>query len=87
MFYLPSLLAVVPDTFSWSPKVGLVMVICNVIAIALGKWGIKQQDVGLGLPSAELFGGMSHGAMLGVTCLGHILGAGAILGLASVGVL
>ncbi len=87
MFYLPSLLAVVPDTFSWSPKVGLVMVTCNVIAIAIGKWGIKNQDVGPALPAPEFFGGMSAASMLAVTSLGHVIGAGAILGLASVGVL
>jgi photosystem I subunit 10 len=67
--------------------VALVMIVCNVLAIAIGKYGIKQQNVGLALPSAEFFGGMSHGAMLGVTCLGHILGAGAIIGLATIGVL
>jgi photosystem I subunit 10 len=42
--------------------------------------------VGLQLPNAALFGGFSHGAMLGTLSLGHILGMGAILGLASRGV-
>ena len=87
MIYLPSLLAVVPSTVSWSPKVGLVMVICNVIAIAIGKYGIKNQNVGLQLPASEFFGGMSHGAMLAVTSLGHIIGIGAIIGLSTIGVL
>ncbi|MEM1254375.1 MAG: photosystem I reaction center subunit PsaK [Cyanobacteria bacterium P01_H01_bin.21] len=87
MLYLPSLLAVTPSTVAWSPKVGLVMIICNVIAIAIGSYGIKQKNVGLGLPSAELFGGMGHGAMLACTSLGHIIGVGAILGLSTLGVL
>ena len=87
MFYLPSLLAVTPSTVEWSPKVALVMIICNIIAIAIGKYGIQKQNVGLELPASELFGGMSHGAMLACTSLGHIIGAGAILGLATVGVL
>jgi len=43
-------------------------------------------DVGLQLPSPSLFGGFGHGAMLGTLSLGHILGMGAILGLASRGV-
>jgi photosystem I subunit 10 len=43
--------------------------------------------VGLQLPNNSFFGGFSHGAMLGTTSLGHILGMGAILGLASRGVL
>jgi photosystem I subunit 10 len=81
------LLAVAPAAVSWSPKVGLVMILANVIAIAIGKATIKQPNVGLQLPSSNLFGGLSHGAMLGTMSLGHILGMGAIQGLASRGVL
>jgi photosystem I subunit 10 len=33
-----------------------------------------------------MFGGLSHGAMLGTLSFGHLLGMGAILGLASRGV-
>lgn len=80
-------LALAPATVSWSPKVGLVMIVANVIAIALGKATIKQPNVGLQLPSSALFGGLSHGAMLGTISLGHILGMGAIQGLAARGVL
>lgn len=84
---LAPLLAIAPASVSWSPKVALVMVICNVIAIAIGKATIKQQNVGLQLPSAAMFGGFSHGAMLGTLSLGHIIGIGAIQGLAARGVL
>ena len=80
------LLALAPASISWSPKEALVMIVCNVIAIAIGKATIKQPNVGLQLPSPTLFGGFSHGAMLGTLSLGHILGMGAILGLASRGV-
>ncbi|MGD1854806.1 MAG: photosystem I reaction center subunit PsaK [Leptolyngbyaceae cyanobacterium] len=76
-----------PSTVQWSPKVALVMIICNIIAIAIGSYGIKNKNVGLGLPSPELFGGMGHGAMLACTSLGHVIGIGAIIGLASIGVL
>ena len=72
---------------SWSPKVGIVMIICNILAIAIGKYSIQQPSVGPAMPSPPMFGGMSLGAVLGVTSLGHILGAGVILGLASSGVL
>ncbi len=75
-----------PASITWSPKVALVMIVCNVIAIAIGKATIKHQNVGLQLPNSAMFGGMSHGAMLGTLSLGHILGIGAILGLASRGV-
>ena len=80
-------LGITPATIAWTPKVGLVMVIANVIAIAIGKATIKQPNVGLQLPSSSLFGGLSHGAMLGTISLGHILGMGAIQGLAARGVL
>jgi photosystem I subunit X len=84
---LNTLIAVVVPTFEWSPKVAAVMIGCNIIAIAFGALTIKHKNVGLGLPASAMFGGMGHGAMLGVTSFGHVLGAGAILGLASMGVL
>jgi photosystem I subunit 10 len=77
----------VPHTVQWSPKVALVMIICNIIAIAFGKATIKKQNEGPALPSPELFGGMGLGALLGTTSFGHILGAGTILGLSRLGVL
>jgi photosystem I subunit 10 len=79
--------AVAPNTVSWSPKVAAVMIICNIIAIAFGKYTIQKQNTGTSLPSPEMFGGMGLGALLGTTSFGHILGAGAILGLAYVGAL
>lgn len=63
------------------------MVICNVLAIAFGKFTIKYPSEGPALPSANLFGGMGLPALLGTTSFGHLLGAGAILGLNSIGVL
>lgn len=81
------LLAIAPATVSWSPKVALVMIVCNVIAIAIGKATIKQPNVGAQLPNAAMFGGLSHAALLGTTSFGHILGIGAIQGLAARGVL
>lgn len=83
---LAPLLAIAPASITWSPKVALVMIVCNVIAIAIGKATIKQPNVGLQLPNSAMFGGMSHGAMLGTLSFGHLLGMGAILGLASRGV-
>jgi photosystem I subunit 10 len=81
------ILAAVPDTLSWSPKVAVVMIVCNIIAIAIGKFTIKYPSVGPAMPSPEMFGGMGLGAVLGTTSLGHILGAGTILGLAYLGAL
>ena len=71
----------VQGSSEWSPKVAIVMIICNILAIAFGKATIQQQNVGPALPSPALFGGMGLGALLGTTSFGHVLGAGVILGL------
>jgi len=48
----------VQGSSEWSPKVAIVMIICNILAIAFGKATIQQQNVGPALPSPALFGGM-----------------------------
>ncbi|MGL5034136.1 MAG: photosystem I reaction center subunit PsaK [Microcystaceae cyanobacterium] len=77
----------VPATLEWSPKVAGVMIVCNILAIAFGKLTIKYPSVGPAMPASNLFGGFGVGAVLGTTAFGHVLGAGAILGLASIGAL
>lgn len=79
--------ASIPSTVEWSPKVAIVMIICNIIAIAFGKYTIKNASAAPALPSSEFFGGMGLPALLGTTSLGHVIGVGAILGLASIGAL
>ena len=79
--------ATVPNTVSWSPKVAFVMIACNIAAIAFGKFTIDNLSAGPQLPSPALFGGMGLPALLGTTSLGHLLGAGVILGLANAGAL
>jgi photosystem I subunit X len=79
--------ATAPHTVSWSPKVAFVMIACNIVAIALGKFTIKYKSAGPQLPSPALFGGMGLPALLGTTSFGHLLGAGMILGLANAGAL
>jgi len=78
-----TLVLAVATTTSWGPGVAITMIVCNIVAIAIGKFTIQQQTVGAPTPIA----GMSAGAVVGSACLGHILGAGVILGLANVGVL
>ncbi|MBJ7898575.1 MAG: photosystem I reaction center subunit PsaK [Cyanobacteria bacterium RI_101] len=83
-----SLLATtVPATTPWNFKVAAVMILCNIVAIAIGKLTIQQPNVGAPMPAANFFGGFGLGAVLGTTSFGHVLGAGVILGLASAGVL
>ena len=81
------LAAAMPATLEWSPKVAGVMIACNILAIAFGKFTIQKPNVGTPMPSANFFGGFGLGAVLGTTSFGHILGAGVILGLANMGVL
>lgn len=86
MALLP-ILAAVPATLSWSPKVATVMIVCNILAIAFGKFTIKYPNAGPAMPSPNLFGGFGLPAVLGTASLGHLLGAGVILGLANLGAL
>lgn len=79
------LMTVAPRTVEWSPVIGLIMILCNIAAIAFGKLTIKNPSVGPAMPSSNMFGGLSLGAVLGTTALGHILGAGTILGLSYIG--
>jgi photosystem I subunit 10 len=80
----PSLLAIAVERASdWSLNVGIVMIVCNILALAIGKFTIQRQDVGAKTPIA----GMSLPAVIGSTALGHIIGAGSILGLTNLGVL
>ncbi len=82
------LLAAVPDT-SWTPSVGLVVIICNLFAIAIGRYVIKNRGQGPKLP-VELpafFEGFGLPELLGTTSLGHILAAGVVNGLQNSGVL
>ncbi len=85
--FTPTLLAVAVRAADWSPKIAIVMVIANVLAIAFGKLTIKHQSKGAAMPASGMFGGFGLGAVLGTTAFGHILGAGAILGLTNLGVL
>jgi photosystem I subunit X len=79
------LMTVTARTVEWSPTIGLIMVVCNILAIAFGKLTIKNPSVGPAMPSSNMFGGFGLGAVLGTTCFGHILGAGTILGLSYIG--
>ena len=80
-----TLAAAVPATMEWSPKVAIVMIICNILAIAIGKATIKNPSEGPAMPMPEMFGGMGLPAVLATTSFGHILGVGVILGLGSMG--
>ncbi|HBE20107.1 MAG TPA: photosystem I reaction center subunit PsaK [Cyanobacteria bacterium UBA11149] len=82
-------LDVVPSTSAWSPSIGLVMIICNLVAVAIGYYGIKNPGVGPDLPAGKpaMFKNFGVAELLATASFGHILGAGVILGLSSSGAL
>ena len=75
------------ETYTWTPHVAGIMIICNIIAIAITKNTIGSSSEGLQLPKPKMFGYMNHAGMLVATSFGHILGIDAIQGLASIGYL
>jgi photosystem I subunit X len=80
-----TVLATAIAPLQWTPVVGVIMIICNILAIAFGKFTIKFPNVGPAMPSPKFFGGFGAGAVLATAAFGHILGAGVILGLHNLG--
>ncbi len=90
MFYsmlLAAAQATVPHTPAWSPSVGLVMILANLFAIAIGYKAIQNPGKGPGLSSSGLFAKFGVAELLATASFGHLLGTGIILGLANAGVL
>ncbi|PSB21268.1 photosystem I reaction center subunit PsaK [Phormidesmis priestleyi ULC007] len=67
----------------WTPTVAIVMIVCNILAIAFAKFTIKKPSAFPALPASSPLGGFGLPALIGATRFGHILGAGAILALTS----
>ncbi|MBD1916848.1 photosystem I reaction center subunit PsaK [Leptolyngbya sp. FACHB-60] len=84
--FLP-ILAAVPHTPDWSPKVAVVMILCNILAIVIGRLRIKYPSAPPAMPGGALFGNLGLPAVLASASFGHLIGTGVILGLANLGVL
>jgi len=86
---LAAVQSTVPSTPGWTPTVGLVMILCNLLAIVIGRYAIQKPGVGpdLPLPKPALLRNFNLPELLATMSFGHILGAGAILGLTNAGVL
>jgi photosystem I subunit 10 len=76
-----------PGGVSWSPTTAIIMIVCNIAAIAFGKLTMKDYSKGPAMPNPNLFGGFGLPAVLATTSFGHILGFGVILGLTNLGAL
>ena len=81
------LISVVPQTAEWSAKTAAIMVLCNVICIFAGRYIIQPKGQGPALPGPVSSIGLNLPELLATTSLGHIIGAGAILGLGYIGAL
>ncbi|HEY9629686.1 MAG TPA: photosystem I reaction center subunit PsaK [Coleofasciculaceae cyanobacterium] len=86
---LTSTLAATARTAPWSPGVALIMITCNLFAIAVGYYAIQNRGVGPKLPAElpAMFTGFGIPELLATTSFGHVLGAGFILGLSNAGLL
>nr|YP_010726426.1 photosystem I reaction center subunit X [Hypnea spinella]WDY84901.1 photosystem I reaction center subunit X [Hypnea spinella] len=80
------LLTIIPSTSAWSLKHALIMIISNLICIGIGRYAIKVRGLG---PEIPIVGLKEFGLpeLLATTSLGHAVGAGAIIGLSSIGIL
>ncbi|WP_263971663.1 photosystem I reaction center subunit PsaK [Leptolyngbya ohadii] len=89
MINLMLLADVAPRSVQWSPSVAIVMIACNLFAIAIGYYAIQKRGVGPKLPveMPAMFTGFGLPELLATASFGHILGAGMILGLTNAGVL
>ena len=78
------LLTIEPHTIAWSPQTAIIMIICNCVAIVIGRYAIQVRGLGPNIPILGLEGfGLPE--LLATTSLGHAIGAGVIIGLSSIG--
>nr|YP_009398635.1 photosystem I reaction center subunit X [Kuetzingia canaliculata]ARW67821.1 photosystem I reaction center subunit X [Kuetzingia canaliculata] len=70
----------------WSAQISFIMLFCNFLCIGIGRYAIKIRGLG---PSIPLLGleGLGLPELLATTSLGHIVGAGTIIGLKSIGII
>lgn len=84
-----SLILATASTVSWGPNVALVMILCNLFALVVGRFAIKKSGFGPALPISQpgLWKNFGVPELLATASFGHLLGAGMILGLANAGAL
>lgn len=82
-------LLVVAKTSPWSINTAIVMIAANLFSVAIGYYAIQQKGQGPSLPVGlpAMFTGFGVPELLATASLGHVLGAGMILGLSNAGVI
>ncbi len=78
-----SILNSLPSGATWSTQNSIIMIGCNLVTVLIGRYAIQVRGLG---PSIPLYGisGFGLSELLATTSLGHIIGAGVILGLKSI---
>jgi photosystem I subunit X len=80
------LLASTISNTTWSAQIAGIMIVCNIIAIIIGYQTIQVKNIGTSIPIGNLDSfGLTE--LLSTTCLGHIIGAGSIIGLRNLGII
>lgn len=76
------ILSLLPQQANWPLQTSLIMITCNLFTIAIGRYAIRVRGLGPSLPISNLQGfGLAE--LIATTSLGHIIGAGIILGINS----
>lgn len=80
------LLIIAQNTSTWSVTNSIIMIVCNLLCIGIGRYAIQVRGLG---PSIPVFGleGLGLPELIATTSLGHIIGAGTIIGLSTIGIL
>lgn len=71
---------------AWSINTAIIMIISNLTTIVIGRYSIKTRSVGPSIPILGL-DGLKLPELIATTSLGHIIGAGAIIGLKSINII
>nr|YP_008144704.1 photosystem I reaction center subunit PsaK [Grateloupia taiwanensis]YP_009488587.1 photosystem I reaction center subunit PsaK [Grateloupia filicina]YP_010502314.1 Photosystem I reaction center subunit psaK [Grateloupia turuturu]YP_010985828.1 photosystem I reaction center subunit X [Grateloupia asiatica]AGO19841.1 photosystem I reaction center subunit PsaK [Grateloupia taiwanensis]AWD77418.1 photosystem I reaction center subunit PsaK [Grateloupia filicina]QHD45183.1 photosystem I reaction len=80
------LLTTLPHTSNWSIQTAIIMSVCNLICIGIGRYAIQVRGLGPSIPILGLEGfGLPE--LLATTSLGHAVGAGTIIGLSTIGLI
>lgn len=74
------------QSLGWSINIAIIMIICNLISITIGRYSIKTRSLGPSIPILGLEG-LGLPELIATTSLGHIIGAATIIGLKSLNII
>nr|QCI05057.1 photosystem I reaction center subunit X [Callithamnion tetricum] len=80
------LLIIAQNTSTWSITNSIIMIACNLLCIGVGRYAIKVRGLGPSIPILGLEG-LGLPELIATTSLGHVIGAGTIIGLSTIGIL